>query len=162
MSEPYQEILEGETVLRCPPGPRHETICRRLHGLLSECLQRVITSRILALRATVEIAPGSAVVRPDLTLVTTATGKPWLIAEVIDSEDHHADTVIKKTIYEEAKLPRLWIIDPRYDNVEVYHGTPYGLSLKHILAQRDQLTEKLIPELNLAIPDLFAPGPEEG
>jgi len=33
--------------------------------------------------------------------------------------------------------------------------------LKHILAQRDQLTEALIPELHLAISDLFAPGAED-
>src|SRR5205814_5846677 len=26
MSEPYQELLEGESVLRLPPGPRHELI----------------------------------------------------------------------------------------------------------------------------------------
>ena len=51
--------------------------------------------------------------------------------------------------------------DPRYNNVEIYHGTPYGLSLKHILAQRDQLTEALIPELHLAIPELFALSEEE-
>ena len=31
MSEPYEEILEGETRLRPPPGARHEEICRRLH-----------------------------------------------------------------------------------------------------------------------------------
>src|SRR5207245_74316 len=127
----------------------------RLHALVAECLERVLTSGLLPIRERVELAPGT-ILRPDLTLITTATGKPWLIGEVIDSEDHHTDTVVKKTIYEESKLPRLWMIDPRYNNVEIYHGTPYGLSLKHILAQRDQLTESLIPELHLAIPDLFA------
>jgi Uma2 family endonuclease len=160
MSDPYQEILLGETVMRCPPGPRHELLCQRVHGLLAECLERLLTTRLLAIRAPIELAPGT-VVRPDLTLVATATGKPWLIGEVIDSEDHHTDTVLKKTAYEESKLPRLWMIDPRYNNVEIYHGTPYGLSLKHILAQRDHLTEKLIPELHLAIPDLFAAGDGE-
>jgi hypothetical protein len=160
MSDPYQEILLGETMMRFPPGQRHELLCRRLHGLLAECLERVFTTRLLAIRAPVELAPGM-LVRPDLTLVATATGKPWLIGEVIDSEDHLTDTVLKKTAYEEAKLPRLWMIDPRYNNVEIYHATPYGLSLKHILAQRDYLMEKLIPELHLAIPDLFAPGVEK-
>src|SRR4051812_37940488 len=155
MSNPYSEILEGETVVRCSPGPRHEVICRRLHSLLTECLERVPPSRIFWVGSVVELARGTQV-RPDITLITTATGKPWLIGEVIDSEDHHTDTVLKKTIYEEIKLPRLWMIDPRYNNVEIYHGTPYGLSLKDILAHRDQLTEKLIPELHIAIPDLFA------
>ena len=159
MPDPYQELLYREKFTRCPPGPHHETICNRLHALLAECLERVVTSRLLPIREKVELGAGT-ILRPDLTLITTATGKPWLIGEVIDSEDHHADTVVKKSIYEDSKLPRLWMIDPRYDNVEIYHGTPYGLSLKHILARREFLTESLIPELNFGIGDLFAAAPD--
>ena len=76
--------------------------------------------------------------------------------EVIDSGDHSSDTVTKKMIYEECRLPRLWMVDLRYDNVEVYHGTQYGVTLKTILAQHEFLTEKLLPALNLSISELFA------
>ena len=92
---------------------------------------------------------------PDLALITTATGKLWLAAEIISSDDHRADTVIKKELYEQLKLPRLWMIDPRYDNVEVYHGSPYGLVLKFMLAGREILSEELLPEFQLSISDLF-------
>ena len=37
------------------------------------------------------------------------------------------------------------MIDPRYDNVEVYHSNEYGLILKGILAGHELLTEKLLP-----------------
>jgi Uma2 family endonuclease len=94
--------------------------------------------------------------RPDIAIATAATGKIWLVAEVVSSEDHHADTVEKKQIYETMKLPRLWMIDPRYKNVEVYHATEYGMRLEHILAGSDVLTEKLLPKFQLAIADLFA------
>ena len=83
----------------------------------------------------------------------------WLVAEVVSSDDHHADTVDKKAIYEELKLPRLWMVDPRYDNVEVYHGTPYGLTLKKVLAGRDLLTEGLLPGFQYPIHELFAGNP---
>ena len=161
MSEPYQETLQGELVTRCGPGRSHEVVCKRLHSLLAECLERISTTHLGAIRESIRLS-SNTIVRPDLTLVTAATKKPWLIAEVIDSEDHHTDTVIKKTIYEEIKLPRLWMIDPRYNNVEVYFGTPYGLSLKAILAVRDQLTESLLPEFGITIPELFAPAASEG
>jgi len=46
------------------------------------------------------------------------------------------------------KLPRLWMVDPRYDNVEVYHSNEYGLILKSILAGHELLTEKLLPEFS--------------
>ena len=102
----------------------------------------------------IELTPGT-LVRPDLVLITTLTRKPWLIAEIVDSYDHGSDTVTKKMIYEETRLPRLWMIDPRYDNVEVYHGTPYGLSLKQMLAGREVLSEKLLPEFEISVKELF-------
>jgi Uma2 family endonuclease len=73
----------------------------------------------------------------------------------VSSEDHQPDTVIKKQVYEDLKLSRLWMIDPRYDNVEVYHGTQYGLMLKEILAGKEVLTEKLLPEFQIAVAELF-------
>ena len=66
--------------------------------------------------------------------MTAATGKLWLAVEIISREDHHADTVVKKEIYENIRVPRLWMVDPRYDNVEIYHSTEWGLQLKGILA----------------------------
>ena len=48
-----------------------------------------------------------------------------------------------------------WMVDPRYDNVEVYHGGEYGLALKGILALRDILTEPLLPAFQYPIADLF-------
>jgi len=156
MSVCYEEIVVGESIIRHPPSARHEMICSRLHVCVSESLANVPVARLLPSRKRVALSPGT-LVRPDLTLVTAATGKAWLIAEVVDTPDHQTDTVIKKSVYEELRLPRLWMVDPRYDNVEVYHSSTYGLSLKHILAQRDFLTESLMPNLRLAIPELFGP-----
>jgi Uma2 family endonuclease len=60
--------------------------------------------------------------------------------------------------YETANIPRLWMVDPRYDNVEIYHGSPYGLALKQILAGGELLTESLLPGFSILVSDLFAPG----
>lgn len=155
MSEPYEEIIEGEGMLRFPPGPRHEEICRRLHAHLTVVVENIPSVQLLPLRSVTPLSPGT-LVRPDITLVTKATNKVWLIGEVINSEDHRPDTVLKKNLYEEAKLPRLWMIDPRYDNVEVYHGGLYGLALRNILAQRDTLEESLLPGFRLSLAELFA------
>jgi len=154
MSEPYEEIVEGETLLRLPPGARHEAICSRLHELVAAAANAVPTTRLLERRSFVQLS-SSTTVRPDLALVTAATGKIWLAAEIISSDDHRTDTVMKKQIYEDLNIPRLWMIDPRYDNVEVYHGTQYGLMLKGILAGREALTEQLLPALQVTIAELF-------
>ena len=154
MSEPYEELLEGESVMRLPPGPRHELICARLHECVRAGAANLVTTRLMAPRSEILLSLDTKVC-PDLALVTASTGKLWLAAEIISSDDHRTDTVIKKEIYEELKLPRLWMIDPRYDNIEVYHGSPYGLMLKAMLAGSEILAEELLPEFQLIVADLF-------
>jgi Uma2 family endonuclease len=53
-------------------------------------------------------------------------------------------------------VPRLWMVDPRYDNVEIYHSTEFGLQLKGILAGAEILSEQLLPEFQFVIAELFA------
>jgi Uma2 family endonuclease len=112
------------------------------------------STTLLAARSAVRVRPDT-IVRPDLALMTIPTSQLWLAAEVVNSEDHAPDTVIKKQIYEEIRLPRLWMIDPRYDNVEIYHASQYGMVLKGILAGSEILSEKLLPEFQITIAELF-------
>ena len=154
MSEPYEEIVEGEIMIRFAPDPRHEEICRRLHALIGATLASLTSSKLLPPRTVVQLSPGT-MLRPDVALVTLATNKLWLAAEVVAPHDHRIDTVTKKDVYEEKSVPRLWMIDPRYDNVEVYHGSPYGLVLKKILGGTEMLTENLLPSFTLRVSDLF-------
>ena len=155
MSLIYEEIIEGESIIRSAPGKRHEQICALLHARISAGLAATSPARILAPRSVVQLSPG-ILLRPDLALVAAATGKVWLAAEIVDSHDHRPDTVLKKDLYEHYNLPRLWMIDPRYNNVELYHGTPHGLALKGILAGRESLHEPLLPAFALTMNELFA------
>jgi hypothetical protein len=154
MNDTYSETLDGATLVRRAPDERHELICRRLHSVVLASVSHFAGTRLLQPRAQVRISP-ETVLCPDLSLVATATGKLWLAAEIVSPDDHRVDTVVKKQIYEQMRIPRLWMIDPRYDNVEVYHTTEYGLMLKCILAGREILTEKLLPEFELAVATLF-------
>jgi Uma2 family endonuclease len=155
MSQPYEEILEGTAMLRAAPGARHEMICARLHDVMTAGLANLAVTRLLLPRAKVRVSH-STTICPDLALVTAATNKLWLAAEIINTEDHRTDTVIKKQLYEEMRVPRLWMIDPRYDTVEIYHGTGMGLALQGALAGSEVLSEKLVPKFQLAVAELFA------
>jgi len=154
MSWPYEEILAGEVWLRFPPGARHKAICDRLHEHMQASLVVAPGVRLLPVRTLVEIRTGT-MVRPDLALLDAQTGKLWLAVEIINSGDHHPDTVVKKDVYEEINVPRLWIVDPRYDNVEVYHSSEHGLTLKAILAGQELLTESALPFFEVKIAELF-------
>jgi Uma2 family endonuclease len=154
MSEPYEELLNGEAHLRVGPGARHERICARLHETILASVANYSATQLLAPRAKIQLSPHHAV-RPDLALVTTANNRLWLAVEIVSSDDHRTDTVIKKQIYEDMKVPRLWMVDPRYDNVEVYHSNPYGLILKGILASSEVLSDPLLPEFQIVVRELF-------
>ena len=158
MSRPYEEIVSGETFPRSAPGARHEIICERLHRLMTASVANLSATQLLAPRTKVNVARSTAIC-PDLALITVATGKLWLAAEIISTDDHQTDTVVKKQLYEDIRVPRLWVIDPRYDNVEIYHCTEWGLVLKSILAGSEVLAEALTPEFQLVVAELFAAQP---
>lgn len=158
MSLAYQETLNGTPLVRPPPGQRHELICSRLHQVIRASVANLTSTGLLPPRCGVRLSP-TTVVCPDLALVVSRTGKLWLAAEIVSSDDHAPDTVLKKQIYEELRLPRLWMLDPRYDNVEVYHASQYGLVLKDILAGSQLLTERLLPEFEISVVRLFEPEP---
>lgn len=155
MSEPYEEILQGATLPRSAPGERHEQICRRLHREMAAGVNGLASTQLLAPRTQVQVAR-TTTLRPDLALVTAASGKLFLAVEIVSREDHQADTVAKKEVYEQIRVPRLWMVDPRYDNVEIYHSFEFGLKLHSILAGEEVLTDKLIPQFKIAVAELFA------
>jgi Uma2 family endonuclease len=155
MSRPYEEILDGGSLPRSAPGARHEMICERLHAAMTASMVNLASARLLAPRARVPVTRTTTLC-PDLALVTAATGKLWLAVEIVSTDDHRSDTVVKKQIYEDIRVPRLWMVDPRYDNVEVYHSTEWGLSLKGILAGGEVLAEALIPKFQIVVAELFA------
>jgi Uma2 family endonuclease len=156
MSLPYEETLTGEVVLRFPPGARHEAICDRLHAAVAATLPPSVPAELLEPRSVVQLDPGTYV-RPDLAVVMKPSRKVLLAVEIIEGSDHSTDTVTKKQAYEDARVPRLWMVDPRYDNVEVYHCGAHGLALRHILAGSEALTEQTLPGLRLVMRELFGP-----
>ncbi|HUC85953.1 MAG TPA: Uma2 family endonuclease, partial [Candidatus Acidoferrales bacterium] len=157
MSQPYEEVLEGATLPRSAPGERHEQICRRLHREMAVGVNGLATTQLLAPRTQVQVSRNTMLC-PDLALVTVASGKLFLAVEIISRDDHQTDTVTKKEIYEQIRVPRLWVVDPRYDNVEIYHSFEFGLKLHGILAGPELLADKLLPQFKLAVSELFAAG----
>jgi len=155
MSRPYEEILNGGTLPRSAPGDRHEQICARLHREMAASIAGLASVQLLGPRTRIQLSRTTAFC-PDLALVMAATGKLFLAVEVISRDDHRSDTVTKKEIYEQIRVPRLWMVDPRYDNVEIYHSFEFGLKLHGILAGSEMLQEKLVPQFRVVIKDLFA------
>ena len=115
MSRPYEEIIEGATLPRSAPGERHEKILAKLHREIAASINGLTSMQLLPPRTSVAVSRTSMLC-PDLALVTVATGKLFLAVEVISRDDHRADTVVKKEVYEQHRVSRLWMVDPRWLN----------------------------------------------
>ncbi len=162
MSEAYEELIGGELIERRPPPSPHEMLVDRLHQLVARSLPSNSTLRLLAPRtelelgATCRLRPDLAVVRAKADLADSAGVQLYLVAEVLLPGDHHVDTVLKKQLWADAGLPRLWMVDPRYLNVEIYGRGEYGFTLFEILANHHALTDPHLPGLSCSMDELFA------
>ena len=160
MSEAYEELLLGEAILRRPPSAEHELLVTRLHELVTRALP--LNSALCLLPPRAELLLGEhSVLRPDLAIVRTpadgsGVAQLYLVAEVLLPGDHHTDTVIKKQLWADSRLPRLWMVDPRYLNVEVYGLGEFGFTLTDILAHHHPLTDPHLPGMSCTMDDLFA------
>ena len=160
MSEPYEETLNGETLFRSAPGKAHELLVGRLHQWVAGCLAPNSTLEVLPPRTALDLGE-TGHLQPDLCVIRRAPGASkedstlYLVAEVLFPGDHHADTVLKKQVWADLRLPRLWMVDPRYLNVEVYASTEFGFSLLDILANRHPLTDPCLPGLSRSMNELF-------
>jgi Uma2 family endonuclease len=163
MNEGYEELIDGEVQVRRAPSAEHERLVARIHGFVAGTLSPNSALRLLPPRSGLRLAD-AVTLRPDLAIVRVpvetgeaeATPQLYLVAEVLQPGDHHLDTVVKKQMWADLRLPRLWMIDPRYLNVEVYGCGEYGFTLLNILANRDKLTDPFLHGLGCSMQDLFA------
>ena len=158
MSEAYEEVIQRESFCRRPPTAAHELLVGRLHALVAAAIPLNSALHLLAPRTELLLGEHCAL-RPDLAVVRTdpgGTAQLYLVSEVLLPGDHHADTVIKKQLWADSRLPRLWMVDPRYLNVEVYGLGEFGFTLIDILAHHHPLTDPHLPGMSCTMDDLFA------
>jgi Uma2 family endonuclease len=160
MSEAYEEVIQGEPIDRRAPPAAHELLVNRLHRLVGSSLSPNSALQLLPPRASLQLAD-DCIVRPDLAIIRndpglTGSARLYLVAEVLFPGDHHLDTVVKKELWSAMRLPRLWMVDPRYLNVEVYGLGEYGFTLLEILAHHHPLSDPLLPGLGCTMDELFA------
>ena len=118
MPQACEELISGEPHLRPAPAAPHELLCNRLHAWVRAALPLNSALCLPPRRTPFALCTGDRVC-PDLALTHADDGRLYLAVEVLQPGDHHCDTVVKKELYLEQLLPRLWIVDSRYHNVEV-------------------------------------------
>jgi Uma2 family endonuclease len=106
-------------------------------------------------RALVKLRPDTEI-RPDLTLIRRNDPRLYLAVEVLQHSDRHPDTVIKKNILAACLVPRLWIVDGRYQNIEIYVTNGGRFRLESILTGNDLLSDAALCGSRYSLSELFA------
>ena len=155
MTDPYDEVIDGREYIRGPINGPHELLCDRLHTWVKQYLPVNSALHLLRRRSLVKLRADTDI-RPDLALMRRNAPRLYLAVEVLQTGDRHADTVLKKQILAACQVPRLWIVDPRYQTIELYVTTGGQFRLETMLGLEDSLTDVALSGASYRLSELFA------
>ncbi|HEU0144777.1 MAG TPA: Uma2 family endonuclease [Nitrososphaera sp.] len=147
------ELIEGEIIEMNPIGSRHAACV----GRLTKYLERLAGDRVIVwVQNPVQVNNYSEPL-PDVTLLKPrddfyahANPQPMdvlLIIEVADSSVEY-DRDIKITLYAEADIPEVWLVNLPKETIEIYAQPSDGAYQEIRIVQRgESLTSKSIPSL---------------
>ncbi|MEM9672480.1 MAG: Uma2 family endonuclease [Cyclobacteriaceae bacterium] len=158
------ELLNGEIVKYSAPESKHQIASANLHLIMGGYVKQKKLGRVLYAPISVFLDEYNAP-QPDLLFVSTQNqeiiqqkgvmGVPDLMVEIVSPGSVVRDRVHKKEIYEQAKVPEYWIVDPKYFTVEVYELTDSGYTLFQDVEGDGTIESKVIEGLKIDIADIF-------
>jgi Uma2 family endonuclease len=125
----YYELINGVIMKKSAPAPQHQRISMRLSRIISTYILEAKKGELLAAPVDLFLDDYNAV-QPDLVFVANdnqhivtsdgIVGIPDLIVEIISPSSVMRDRVDKKNLYERLNVKEYWIIDPAYQDIEIY------------------------------------------
>lgn len=160
------EVIRGELHMSPAPTIQHQRVVFTLIKYLAQYFDKKPGGELLPAPVDVNLPHLASPVQPDLLYITqerlhilakqTVEGVPDLVVEVLSPSTAHYDRTTKFQLYAEAGVREYWLADPDESTIEVYvlRGQAYALLAR--FQQDDTLTSELLPELSLAVRDIFS------
>jgi Uma2 family endonuclease len=125
----YYELINGYLMKKSAPRPQHQNISMNLSRTIANYLFENKRGKLFAAPVDVFLDNFNAV-QPDLVFIPTENqaiitddgimGIPDLVIEIISPSSMLKDRVDKKNLYERLNVKEYWIIDPQYQDIEIY------------------------------------------
>ncbi len=159
-----REIVDGEIYVTPSANTRHQDLAGYVFNALYNHVREHGGGRVFVAALDVLLSEHD-IVQPDVVFVAEQSldviteahirGSPTMAVEVVSDPRH--DRVRKRRLYEQARIPIYWIVDPDADRVEVYRADARGRYGKPTLYEvGDTLELEFLPGLEIDITDLFA------
>ncbi|MSR13054.1 MAG: Uma2 family endonuclease [Gammaproteobacteria bacterium] len=155
------ELIDGELIEMAPIGARQMALVNRLTKLLVVAvgdLGVVSIQNPVALPPHSEPQPDIAILKPPFSSAAPALPEAddvMLIIEVADSTLNY-DRTTKLTLYAQANVREVWIVNVPADRVETYqdpHASGYLQSKE--FGVTETVSPSALPEVTLAVGDIF-------
>lgn len=163
-----EELIDGELVVSASARAIHQVVVSRLittFAAVTEARGDLVMPSPFGIRA------GEAtVVEPDLVVFLadrvdfdlsehTVTTPPDLVVEVLSPSNRRHDLVRKRPIFEQHGIREVWYVDIEARRVEQLVLTDGRYGQPHVHLDGDTVTAAVVPDVTLAVTDLFrAPG----
>jgi len=151
------EIIEGELIQKMPIGDKHSAVVEKLNEMLRDLLGKSVSLRnqqpvrfgdydepepdLAVLRRREDFYSGSKPVPKDVLL----------LIEVSDATLKY-DRNTKLTLYAEAEIPEVWIVNLPNDIIEVHTKPGSGIYQLTKIFKRGETTEsEIMPNLKLEV-----------
>ena len=163
------ELFKGKLFKMSAPSAIHQEISMRLAGELyqffkgKDCKIFHAPFDVRLLKESQEDKNIYTVVQPDICVVCDpekidkrgCEGAPDLVIEILSPGKSEKEMKYKYALYEEAKVPEYWIIDPDHQNVLVY-VLEDGKYLNPMNIVEGNITSQKFPTLKIHTDDIFS------
>ena len=161
---PYQ-LIDGYLVKHPSPTPYHQRLSGRLESLLREYVRERDLGEVLDAPLDVYLEEAQTF-QPDIIFISNERreligqkkieGAPDLVVEILSPSTARYDLHEKKRAYEKAGVLEYWIVDPRWNRVEVYGATESGFRLLAQETGTGAARSGLLPGFTVDLAELFA------
>ena len=154
------EIIEGELIKNMPIEDRHGATVDWLNRILG---QRIPDTILLRVQNPIRLSDYSEP-QPDLSLADLTKfdgkrkpkGNEVLIAIEVSDTTLKYDRDVKLSLYAEAEIPEVWIINLPNNIIEVHQNPSNGIyQLAKIFKHGESIKSEVLPDLNLEVDEIL-------
>lgn len=152
------ELLDGEIVPMNPIGSPHAWCVTRLTGIFAPLIGRIHlrVQNPLRLDRRAELEPDIAILRPDAPEDRHPGPADTLLVIVVGDSSIRVDRGRKRRMYARAGILDYWIVDLRFDRIEVYREpSPRGYRSDTLLTRDERVSPLFAPELVINVTEIL-------
>ncbi len=158
------ELIQGRVRVSPSPSARHQSVTLNLATSLRPFVLKNRLGEVFVAPLDVRLSEDTAL-QPDLIFVATArleivqenfiAGVPDLVVEILSASTAAHDRATKLSLYAQAGVPHVWLMDPLPRTVELLQRAADKYLVEAVYAGWQTLTSSLFPGWEITLDELF-------